>query len=294
MNDTATLFARLEDLIARVERLLPEPPAPTDWGAEAFRWRTRNGRGWLEALRAPQRIDPADLLCLDRQKSEIERNTRQFLDRRGANNLLLWGSRGTGKSSLIKAVFNAFKDRGLRLVEVDKDDLGDLPDILDLVRERPERFILFCDDLSFEAGEAGYKALKAALEGSLSATPDNLLIYATSNRRHLMPEFHAENREAHLVEGELHQGESVEEKISLSDRFGLWIPFHPFNQAQYLTLVRHWCVRLDSEPQDWGPVEREALQWALRRGSRSGRTAWQFARDWVGRLSVAVGSEYRI
>jgi hypothetical protein len=294
ITDGAHVLARFDALIERVERLLPEPPVPTDWSAEAFRWRTRNGRGWLEALRAPHRIDPADLLCLERQKSEIERNTRQFLLGRGANNLLLWGSRGTGKSSLIKAIFNAFKDRGLRLIEVDKDDLGDLPDILDLVRERPERFILFCDDLSFETGEAGYKALKAALEGSLSATPDNLLIYATSNRRHLMPEFQSENQEAHLVEGELHQGESVEEKISLSDRFGLWIPFHPFTQAQYLTLARHWCVRLEAVPQDWGPVERAALQWALRRGSRSGRTAWQFARDWAGRLPVAVGSEDRI
>lgn len=290
MNDSADLIARVEALIERVGRLFPEPPAPTDWDADAFRWRTRNGRGWLEALRAPQRIDPADLLCLERQKTEIERNTRQFLEGRGANNLLLWGSRGTGKSSLIKAVLTAFKDRGLRLIEVDKDDLGDLPDILDLVRDRSERFILFCDDLSFEAGEAGYKALKAALEGSLSATPENLLIYATSNRRHLMPEFQSENREARVVDGELHQGESVEEKISLSDRFGLWIPFHPFTQTQYLTLVRHWCVRLGPDPQDWRSVEREALQWALRRGSRSGRTAWQFARDWAGRLPQATGS----
>ncbi len=283
-NETVALIARFESLIDRLERLLPEPPAPTDWGARAFRWRTRNGRGWLAALYSPQRIDLADLLCLERQKSEVERNTCQFLAGRGANNLLLWGSRGTGKSSLIKSVLTAFADRGLRLIEVDKDDLKDLPEILDLVRPRPERFILFCDDLSFEAGESGYKALKAALEGSLSATPDNLLIYATSNRRHLMPEFQAENRESHLVDGELHHGESVEEKISLSDRFGLWIAFHPFTQAQYLTLVRHWCARLGAVPEDWGPVEHAALQWALRRGSRSGRTAWQFARDFVGRV----------
>ncbi|WP_295429839.1 ATP-binding protein [uncultured Thiodictyon sp.] len=282
MNNALHLIERAESLLARLERLLPEPP-PTDWGAMAFRWRSRGGRAWLAAQHAPHRLDPADLLCLERQKAEIERNTRQFLAGRGANNLLLWGSRGTGKSSLIKAVFTANQDRGLRLIEVDKDDLTDLPDILDLVRPRPERFILFCDDLSFEANEPGYKALKAALEGSISATPDNLLIYATSNRRHLMPEFQAENREAHLVDGELHQGESVEEKISLSDRFGLWISFHPFTQAQYLTLVRHWCGRLGSVPDDWAPVEAAALQWALRRGSRSGRTAWQFARDWVGR-----------
>jgi predicted AAA+ superfamily ATPase len=277
------LMARAESFIDRLERLLPEPPAPTDWDATAFRWRTRNGRGWLQAEHAPHRLDPADLLCLDRQKAEIVRNTDQFLAGRGANNLLLWGSRGTGKSSLIKAVFTANQDRGLRLIEVDKDDLRDLPDILDLVRSRPERFILFCDDLSFEANEPGYKALKAALEGSISATPDNLLIYATSNRRHLMPELKADNREAHLVDGELHQGEAVEEKVSLSDRFGLWVSFYPFTQVQYLTLVRHWCTRLGPTIADWAPVERAALQWALRRGSRSGRTAWQFARDWVGR-----------
>jgi uncharacterized protein len=278
------LIARAEALVGRLERLLPEPPAPVDWGAAAFRWRTRSGRGWLQAVHEPHRIDPADLLCLERQKGEIERNTHQFLAGRGANNLLLWGSRGTGKSSLIKAVFTANQDLGLRLIEVDKDDLRDLPDIIDLLRLRSERFILFCDDLSFEAGEPGYKALKAALEGSISSTPANCLIYATSNRRHLMPEFQAENREAHMVDGELHQGESVEEKISLSDRFGLWISFHPFTQDQYLELVRHWCGRLGPMPDDWVPVERAALQWALRRGSRSGRTAWQFARDWVGRF----------
>jgi len=288
MNNARHLIERAESLIGRLERLLPEPPPPTDWGARAFRWRSRGGRAWLAAEHRPHRLDPADLLCLERQKAEIERNTRQFLAGRGANNLLLWGSRGTGKSSLIKAVFTANQDRGLRLIEVDKDDLPDLPDILDLVRPRPERFILFCDDLSFEANEPGYKALKAALEGSISATPDNLLIYATSNRRHLMPEFQAENREAHLVDGELHQGESVEEKVSLSDRFGLWISFHPFTQAQYLILVRHWCARLGSVADDWAPVEAAALQWALRRGSRSGRTAWQFARDWVGRSEALV------
>ncbi len=187
MYDPERLIDRLDALIDRLERLLPEPPAASDWAAPAFRWRTRNGRGWLHAVCSPQRLDPADLLCLERQQAEIERNTRQFLAGRGANNLLLWGSRGTGKSSLIKAIFNAYRDQGLRLIEVDKEDLRDLPDILDLIRERPERFILFCDDLSFEAGEPGYKALKAALEGSISATPDNLLIYATSNRRHLMP-----------------------------------------------------------------------------------------------------------
>ena len=287
MYNLGQLIARAESLIERLERLHPEPPPPIDWEAGAYRWRTRAGRGWLQAEYAPHRLDPADLLCLERQKSEIERNTRQFLSGRGANNLLLWGSRGTGKSSLIKAVFTANQAHGLRLIEVDKDDLHDLPEIIDLVRPRPERFILFCDDLSFEANEPGYKALKAALEGSISATPANLLIYATSNRRHLMPEFQAENREARFVDGELHQGEAVEEKVSLSDRFGLWISFHPFTQDQYLTLVRHWCMRLGAAPADWTAIEASALQWALRRGSRSGRTAWQFARDWTGRADAA-------
>lgn len=283
MHDIERLIARAEALLERVERLLPRVPDTPDWSAEAFRWRRTSGRGWLQAVHAPHGIGLDDLLCLERQKAEISRNTRQFLEGRVANNLLLWGSRGTGKSSLIKAVFNELRGTGLRLIEVDKDDLTDLPDIIDLVRQRPERCIIFCDDLSFEAGESGYKALKAALEGSISAVPENLLIYATSNRRHLMPEFQSENREAQILDGEIHHGESVEEKISLSDRFGLWISFHPFTQAQYLAVAFHWLRRLGCLTPDGETVERAALQWALRRGSRSGRTAWQFARDWAGR-----------
>jgi predicted AAA+ superfamily ATPase len=283
MSNLDRLIARAEGMIDRLEQWLPPAPVPIDWDCQAFCWRSRGGRGWLQAVAAIHAIGVADLLCLDRQKAEVERNTRQFLAGRSANNVLLWGSRGTGKSSLVKAVFNQLAGEGLRLIEVDKADMGDLPDILDLVRARPERFVLYCDDLSFEASEPGYKALKAALEGSIGAAPENLLIYATSNRRHLLPEFQSENREARMVDGELHQGESVEEKISLSDRFGLWVAFHPFNQAQYLSVVRHWVARLGEPPSDWQPVERDALQWALRRGSRSGRTAWQFARDWSGR-----------
>jgi uncharacterized protein len=293
MGAKKRLLRRAEALLERLAVLLPDGTDAPDWTAHAYRWRRGGDRGWLQAVPAPHRIDLADLLCLDRQKAEIERNTAQFLAGRGANNVLLWGSRGTGKSSLIKAVFNAMRDRGLRLIEVDKDDLIQLPEILELIRDRPERFILFCDDLSFEASESGYKALKAALDGSITATPENLLIYATSNRRHLLPELQSENREARFVDGELHHGESVEEKISLSDRFGLWVAFHPFSQAQYLALVHHWLARLagsseSAEPETDSPearesLERAALQWALRRGSRSGRTAWQFARDWSGR-----------
>lgn len=287
MPKTKQLIARALALIERAEQLLPPEKTPTDWSAHAFRWRRNAERGRLQAVHSPHRIALDDLLCLDRQRAEIERNTRQFLAGYRANNVLLWGSRGTGKSSLVKAVFNAYRYAGLRLIEVDKNDLMQLPDILEPLGERPERFILFCDDLSFEASESGYKALKAALDGSISAAPDNLLIYATSNRRHLLPEFQSENQEARLRDGELHLGEAIEEKISLSDRFGLWIAFHPFTQAQYLSVVRHWIDRLDPFPidqatQDWEPIERTALQWALHRGSRSGRAAWQFARDWVG------------
>jgi predicted AAA+ superfamily ATPase len=284
VSDVPALIDRAVALLGRIEDLLPSAPATPDWSAQAFRWRKERGRGHLQAVPHPHRVAIGDLLCLEQQRAEIERNTRQFLAGRSANNVLLWGSRGTGKSSLVKALFNELRGHGLRLIEVDKDDLVDLPDILELVRYRSERFLVFCEDLSFEASETGYKALKAALEGSISAAPDNLLIYATSNRRHLMPEFQRENREARLVDGEIHQGESVEEKISLSDRFGLWIAFHPFTQAQYLAVAHHWLRRLGVAAGDQEEIERAALQWALRRGSRSGRTAWQFARDWAGRM----------
>jgi len=292
MSETDVFFRRAEALVERLEQLFTPTQAAPDWSAQAYLWRRQRERGWLEAVQAPHRLLPADLLHLERQQAELLRNTEQFLAGRPANNALLWGARGTGKSSLVKAVFNALRDHGLRLIEVDRDDLLHLPDILRLIQDRPERFILFCDDLSFEAQESSYKALKATLDGSIAATPDNVLIYATSNRRHLLPEFQSENREARHLDGELHPGESVEEKISLSDRFGLWIAFHPFSQAQYLDIVRHWLRALgglevaglaESERET---LERAALQWALRRGSRSGRTAWQFARDRVGRCAA--------
>lgn len=298
MSETEAFFRRAEALVERLEELFtPTQAAAPDWSAQAYLWRRQGERGWLEAVQAPHRLLPADLLHLERQQAELLRNTEQFLAGRPANNALLWGARGTGKSSLVKAVFNALRDHGLRLIEVDRDDLLHLPDILRLIQDRPEHFILFCDDLSFEAQESSYKALKATLDGSIAATPDNVLIYATSNRRHLLPEFQSENREARLLDGELHPGESVEEKISLSDRFGLWIAFHPFSQAQYLDIVRHWLRALgglevarlaESERET---LERAALQWALRRGSRSGRTAWQFARDRVGRSASSRATD---
>lgn len=281
--DPESLLAQAERLLGRLERWLPQVSTPPDWASLAYRWR-RDGRlGYLQPLPRPQRIQLEDLLCLERQKSEIVRNTRQFLARRPANNVLLWGSRGTGKSSLIKALLNEYADAGLRLVEVDKEHLVDLPEIIDPFYDRPESFILFCDDLSFEAEDPSYKSLKAMLDGSLATTPDNVLIYATSNRRHLLPEYLQENQEARLANGEIHHSEGVEEKISLSERFGLWLSFHPFSQEQYLAIVAHWLGRLGIEAEAGEDWRQAALRWALERGSRSGRVAGQFARDWAGR-----------
>jgi len=253
------------------------------------RWRTRNGRGWLDSVRHPHAIRLADLHGVDDQKQRIEQNTRQFVQSKSANNVLLTGARGTGKSSLIKAVLNQFAKRGLRLIEVDKDDLVHLPEIVDLVFGRREKFIIFCDDLSFEAGEPGYKAMKSILDGSISGMPDNLLVYATSNRRHLMPEKMAENLEAkHTDEGDVHPGETTEEKISLSERFGLWLSFYPFSQDEYLAICAHWLGEFGQPTGIIDRVRGEALQWSLMRGSRSGRVAWQFARDYAGRHSRAT------
>ncbi len=270
-------------LLGRIDRLLPQTGSAPQWEHFiAFRWRRRHGPGWLEGVNHPHLLRLGDLLCIDRQKETIRRNTEQFVRGTPANNVLLWGSRGTGKSSLIKALLNEYADAGLRLIEVDKHDLLDLPDIVDLVWDRPERFMLFCDDLSFEAEDPSYKALKALLDGSISAAPDNLLIYATSNRRHLLPEYFDENLEARNIGGEIHHGEAVEEKISLSDRFGLWVSFYPFRQEEFLEIVHCWLQRFDVDLADRETVDRAALQWALSRGSRSGRTAYQFARDWAG------------
>ncbi len=279
MQGLESLIARLEALVARAETLLPAPAAPPDWSAVAYRW-----RGRLDPVRHPHRIRLADLKGVDRQKTAIERNTRQFVAGKPANNVLLTGARGTGKSSLVKGVLDKFAKQGLRLIEVDRDDLIDLPAIIDLVAGRPERFIVFCDDLSFEASEPGYKALKSALDGSIAGAPENLLIYATSNRRHLMPERMAENLEATRADdGEIHPGETTEEKISLSERFGLWLSFYPFNQDHYLDICVHWLHRFGVDAQSALSARQEALQWAVQRGSRSGRVAWQFARDYAGR-----------
>jgi len=283
MNDVAKLIARAERLIERIEDLLPNAAFDPDWSAaNAFLWRRRQGRAMLQPVTRPHSIRLDDLCDIDEQKARIDRNTRQFVEGRRANNVLLTGARGTGKSSLVKALLNAYAHSGLRLIEVDKEDLMDLPEIVELVEGRPERFILFCDDLSFEEAEPAYKALKSVLDGSVAAVPDNVLIYATSNRRHLMPEYHDENLEARHVDGEVHPGEAVEEKISLSERFGLWISFYPFSQDEYLTIVAHWLKEFGLDASAIADARQDALQWALMRGSRSGRVAWQFARDHVG------------
>jgi len=283
MKDPLTRIAdRLDELMGRLERVLPPASAEPDWKAStAFRWRKNARGGYLEAVRHPHALRYADLQDIDEQKRRLRENTQQFVAGRPANNVLLTGARGTGKSSLVKASLDEFASKGLRLIEVDKRDLVDLPDIVDLVSGRKERFVIFCDDLSFEASDAGYKSLKVALDGSIAGSADNVLIYATSNRRHLMPEFMNENLEFKHVGEEIHPGETTEEKISLSERFGLWLSFYPFDQAQYLQIADHWVEALGGKPDE--ASRKAALLWALERGSRSGRVAWQFARDWAGR-----------
>jgi predicted AAA+ superfamily ATPase len=284
------LIDRIEQVLARFEATLPRANPAPDWKKGlAYRWRKRGNSGFLQTVTHPHKIRLTDLQGIDDQKKLIEQNTRQFMEGLAANNVLLTGARGTGKSSLVKSLLHKFSSKGLRLIEVDKQDLKDLSDIVDLIAEVPYKFILFCDDLSFDADEPGYKALKAILDGSISATSENLLIYATSNRRHLMPEFMQENLQTKYLGEEIHPGETVEEKVSLSERFGLWVSFYPFDQEEYLKIVDYWLGELGvPEPSRGTKARYEALQWALMRGSRSGRVAWQFARDWAGRHRISA------
>ncbi len=289
MTTLEQFLARAEAVLARVEELLP--PSTTaeniDWNSptSAFRWRKKNGRGTLVPIAHISPISLVDLFYVERQKALLEQNTRQFLQGKPANNVLLTGARGTGKSSLVRACLNEFADQGLRLIEVDKDDLIDLEEISVLTATRPERFIIYCDDLSFDEGDSSYKALKVALDGSVAAQPDNILIYATSNRRHLLPEKMSDNEGySHDANGDLHPSETVEEKISFSDRFGLWLSFYPYSQDEYLFITAHWLRSLGCSEDQIAQSRDESLQWALHRGSRSGRTAWQFARDYSGRV----------
>ena len=287
MNPLERLVERAEQLMQRIESVLPQPlQAPADWNdAIAWRYRKRaNGCGVLEPVRHVGAMQLSDLQNIDVQKEKIARNTEQFVSGRTANNVLLTGARGTGKSSLIRACLHSYAPQGLRLIEVDKADLTDLPDIVDVVASRPEKFIIYCDDLSFEEGEPGYKAMKSMLDGSVSAATANVLVYATSNRRHLLPEYMTDNLAQQKSEnGEIHPGEVVEEKISLSERFGLWVSFYPFSQDEYLRVVAQWLSALGMDAATIESARPEALVWALERGSRSGRVAHQFARDYAGR-----------
>ncbi len=286
LADLARLLTRVEGVLTRLEAVFPPPPPPPDWSATAFRWRKRGARGHLQAVAHPHAIDLDDLVAIDLQKQAIDANTRQFVAGLPSNNVLLTGSRGTGKSSLVKAMLARYAAKGLRLIEVDKGDLVDLPDIAERVEGLPQKFVVFCDDLTFDAGEAGYKALKVMLDGSIAGAAGNVVIYATSNRRHLLPEYFSENLETKHVGDEVHPGESVEEKISLSERFGLWISFYPFAQDDYLAAVAGWLAHFGVRPaagaREAEARTREALQWALQRGSRSGRVAWQFAKNLAG------------
>lgn len=280
----AKFLRQADSVLRRLDAWLPPEAIAPDWQASiAYRWTKAGNSGVLQGLPRPHTFPLARLAAVNSQMARLVRNTEQFLAGRPANNVLLTGARGTGKSSLVKALLHEYAERGLRLIEVDKNDLATLPALLLLLETRPEKFIVFCDDLSFEEGEDGYKALKTALDGSLSRRAENVLVYATSNRRHLMPEYMDDNANTHTGRGgEIHAKEAVEEKVSLSDRFGLWLSFYPFDQNEYLAAVENWLAdfRLPLDE----TTRHAALNWAQMRGSRSGRTAYQFACDWAGRL----------
>ena len=278
-------MSRLTSLLNRFKFTAPHPGRIQ--AAPLMRWRSRGAASCLEPIRHSREIRLEDLLCIERQKTALQSNTEQFINDYPANNVLLWGPRGTGKSSLVKAVFSEYREQGLRLVEVTRDNLTDLHDICDELSRFTGKFIIFCDDLSFDVNDPSYKTLKVLLDGSVSDIPDNILIYATSNRRHLLPEFRSENLEARNIDGEIHHGESVEEKLSLSERFGIWLSFHPFNQEQYLQIAFHWLERTGVTIGEPGQVRQAALQWALEKGTRSGRSAAQFARDWAGKVLLS-------
>jgi len=278
---------RAEGLLARIEPLLPAQPPVIDWEHTlAARWQRDGRSGYLAPLEVNLDLRLDDLIGIDRQRDLLAANTQQFVDGLPANHVLLWGARGTGKSSLIRALLAEYAGRGLRLIEIERDHLADLPRVVELLSGQRQAFVLFCDDLSFEAGEGDYRVLKSVLDGSLERAPENVLLYATSNRRHLVPERQSDNENWQMVDGELHPNETVEDKIALSDRFGLWLSFYPFSQQHYLNVVRHWIDSLAGKARlqwDWDEaLEKDAIRWATGRGNRNGRCAYQYARQWVG------------
>lgn len=283
MNGIEHLLQRAEQLITRLETLLPAPLAEPNWQAVAWRWVTHGSQGHLQAVEHPHHVLLEDIRFIDRQKNEVVRNTRQFLQGLPANHVLLTGARGTGKSSLVKAVLNAYAKEGLRLIEVEKQDLTDLPHITQLLRHRPEKFIIFCDDLTFEANDMGYKALKVVLDGSIEHASDNVLVYATSNRKNLMPEYMADNQPI-VDKGEIRQNDTIDEKTALAERFGLWLSFYSFDQDEYLSIAEHWLKTFGIPMDD--AARHAALQFYHTRGARSGRVAYQFAKDYAGQLKL--------
>ena len=287
MSDTESLIKRLDALLDRVEPLIPTlPKAVAEFNGGAYHWKSLGNNGYFHKIDRPTNFKLSDLQCIDRQKKLIDRNTKQFLSNLPSNNVLLWGPKGTGKSSLIKALLNEYQNEGLNLIEVEREDLKDLRKIIDLLSDKEGHFILYCDDLSFEADDASYKSLKVVLDGSLTNASENILIYATSNRRHLLPEYMSDNVASKNVNNDLHLNETIEEKLSLSERFGLWLSFHPFNQDQYLEIVDYWLRKLGHNLDNNEFVKKASLKWALERGSRSGRSAWQFAKDWTGQQKL--------
>lgn len=291
MDKLAHLLSRAESLIDQLEKLLPADNLAVDWQANAWRWVTKQHKGSLQAVKHPHQIQLAHIQFVEPQKTQIVRNTQQFLQGFTANNVLLTGARGTGKSSLIKALLTAFASEGLRLIEVEKHDLIHLPEIVDLIRNRPEKFIIFCDDLTFEANNESYKALKVVLDGSVATASDNMLVYATSNRKNLMPEFMADNLATkHNVksngDGEIRPSDTIEEKTALAERFGLWLSFYAFDQDEYLAICENWLKTFGLSFD--APARQAALEFTHSRGARSGRVAYQFARDYAGRQQLAA------